>query len=169
MGEEQMEFAKYEHETEMLRKQLVQREWEEHRRMEGERARMQEEELTLRYRQQEEELRRRQEENRLFMQSSYQQAGDSWGRGMSSAQDDDFDFGNYQLQGQRRMGYSRGSSGMGTTNSMAGVADDEERPTTDLRKLLAERGRPKKEESEAGGTDESDLRKLLGRGRGKKL
>jgi len=152
--EEQMEYARYEHETEMLRKQLLQREmygernkpdfdarqreWEEHRRMETERARREEEELTLRYRQQEEELRRRQEENRLFMQSSYQRAGDSWGGGISSVQvESDNEF--------------------------------EERPTTDLRKLLAERGRPKKEESEAGGTGENDLRKLLGRGRGKKL
>ncbi|KAG7163210.1 Hrp65 protein-like 1, partial [Homarus americanus] len=82
--EEQIEYAKYEHETEMLREQLRQREemnqrtksdyearqreWEEHRRTEEERQRRQEEELSLKFRQQEEELRRRQEENRQFMQ-----------------------------------------------------------------------------------------------------
>ncbi|XP_045117175.1 hrp65 protein-like isoform X7 [Portunus trituberculatus] len=82
--EEQIEYAKYEHETEMLREQLRQREemnqrtksdyearqreWEEHRRTEEERQRRQEEELSQKFRQQEEELRRRQEENRLFMQ-----------------------------------------------------------------------------------------------------
>ncbi|XP_042232815.1 hrp65 protein-like isoform X2 [Homarus americanus] len=88
--EEQIEYAKYEHETEMLREHGVyptelrqreemnqrtksdyearQREWEEHRRTEEERQRRQEEELSLKFRQQEEELRRRQEENRQFMQ-----------------------------------------------------------------------------------------------------
>lgn len=82
--EEQIEYAKYEHETEMLREQLRQREemnqrtksdfeqrqreWEEQRRTEEERQRRQEEELTHKFRQQEEELRRRQEENRVFMQ-----------------------------------------------------------------------------------------------------
>lgn len=82
--EEQIEYAKYEHETELLREQLRQREevnqrtksdyeqrqreWEEHRRQEEERQRRQEEELSVKFRQQEEELRRRQEENRQFMQ-----------------------------------------------------------------------------------------------------
>ncbi|KAA0191839.1 hypothetical protein HAZT_HAZT005230, partial [Hyalella azteca] len=72
--EEQIEYAKYQHETELLREKLRQREennqahqqeyeqrqqqWEEHRRIEEERQARIEEELAVKYRQQEEELRR---------------------------------------------------------------------------------------------------------------
>ncbi|KAK3872549.1 hypothetical protein Pcinc_015163 [Petrolisthes cinctipes] len=104
--EEEIEYAKYEHETEMLREQLRQREemnqrtksdyearqreWEEHRRTEEERQRRQEEELALKFRQQEEELRRRQEENRQFMQ---ERGGDLL---KSENSQDSFGSGGYQ-------------------------------------------------------------------------
>nr|XP_022918900.1 hrp65 protein-like [Onthophagus taurus] len=81
----QMEFARYEHETAMLRKQLrdremdmdrQKREWEireqqaeENRRRTEEQMRRQEEELQSRIIHQEEEMRRRQQENSLFMQA----------------------------------------------------------------------------------------------------
>ncbi|CAK1540441.1 unnamed protein product [Leptosia nina] len=83
--EAQMEFAKYEHETELLREQLRQREqdrerqkrsWEMAERAADERReaeRMQlmrhEEELSQRMRLQDDELRRRQQENTLFVQA----------------------------------------------------------------------------------------------------
>ncbi|KAJ1531591.1 hypothetical protein ONE63_000263 [Megalurothrips usitatus] len=83
--EAQMEYAKYEHETEMLREQLRQREldrerqkrdWEmkerqaeEQRRQDEEMMRRQQEDMSLRMHHQEEELRRRQQENSLFMQA----------------------------------------------------------------------------------------------------
>lgn len=126
--EEQMELAKYEHETEMLRDQLRQRElmnernktdfearqreWDDHRRVEDERVRREDEELTLKYRQQEEELRRRQEENRVFMQERSETM-------KSENCQDDYLSGGYQTtdgrwvqqQSQRRSdGYSHGSS-----------------------------------------------------------
>ncbi|XP_063983032.1 hrp65 protein-like [Diachasmimorpha longicaudata] len=82
--EAQMEFARYEHETELLREQLrmreadrerQKREWEmkerhaeEQRSREEEVRRRQQEEMTLRIHRQEEELHRRQQENNLFMQ-----------------------------------------------------------------------------------------------------
>lgn len=80
----QMEYARYEHETEMLREQLRQREqdrerqkrdWEmkerqheETRIREEEVLRRQQEEMTHRLRQQEEDMRRRQQENTMFVQ-----------------------------------------------------------------------------------------------------
>lgn len=83
--EAQMEFARYEHETEMLREQLraremdrerQKREWEmkerqaeETRQRNEEQMRRQQEEMQQRILHQEEELRRRQEENSLFMQA----------------------------------------------------------------------------------------------------
>ncbi|KAJ9574133.1 hypothetical protein L9F63_008491 [Diploptera punctata] len=83
--EAQMEYARYEHETEILREQLRQREldrerqkreWEmkerqaeEQRLADEERMRRQQEEMQLRMHHQEEELRRRQQENTLFMQA----------------------------------------------------------------------------------------------------
>ncbi|KAJ8730874.1 hypothetical protein PYW08_002287 [Mythimna loreyi] len=83
--EAQMEYAKYEHETELLREQLRQREQDRERqkrswemaeraadeRRESERALLlrQEEELSSRMRQQDDELRRRQQENTLFVQA----------------------------------------------------------------------------------------------------
>ncbi|XP_049784561.1 hrp65 protein-like [Schistocerca cancellata] len=83
--EAQMEYARYEHETEMLREQLRQREldrerqkqeWEmkerqveEQRLQMEERMRRQQEEMQHRMHHQEEELRRRQQENNLFMQA----------------------------------------------------------------------------------------------------
>ncbi|XP_063535057.1 hrp65 protein-like isoform X2 [Cydia strobilella] len=83
--EAQMEYAKYEHETELLREQLRQREqdrerqkrsWEQaeraaDERREQERALLlrQEEDLTQRMRHQDDELRRRQQENTLFVQA----------------------------------------------------------------------------------------------------
>ncbi|XP_043484125.1 hrp65 protein-like [Leptopilina heterotoma] len=82
--EAQMEFARYEHETEMLREQLrlreadrdrqkreyemKERQVEEVRTREEEQRRRQQEEMTSRIRRQEEELHRRQQENNLFMQ-----------------------------------------------------------------------------------------------------
>ncbi|GFG40361.1 hypothetical protein Cfor_00558 [Coptotermes formosanus] len=82
--EAQMEYARYEHETEILREQLRQREldrerqkreWEmkerqaeEQRLADEERMRRQQEEMQLRMHHQEEEMRRRQQENTLFMQ-----------------------------------------------------------------------------------------------------
>ncbi|XP_020711353.2 hrp65 protein-like isoform X2 [Athalia rosae] len=82
--EAQMEFARYEHETELLREQLrmreadrerQKREWEmkerqaeEQRTREEELRRRQQEEMAMRIRRQEEELHRRQQENNLFMQ-----------------------------------------------------------------------------------------------------
>ncbi|KAJ8955475.1 hypothetical protein NQ318_003575 [Aromia moschata] len=83
--EAQMEYAKYEHETEVLRDQLrareldkerQKREWEmKERQVEEERLRTEEqmrrtqEEMESRILQQQEELRRRQQENNLFMQA----------------------------------------------------------------------------------------------------
>ncbi|XP_063929136.1 hrp65 protein-like isoform X2 [Zophobas morio] len=83
--EAQMEFARYEHETEMLRDQLRAREmdrdrqkheWEmkermaeEQRQRNEEQMRRQQEEMQNRIIHQEEELRRRQQENNLFMQA----------------------------------------------------------------------------------------------------
>lgn len=83
--EAQMEYAHYEHETEVLREQLrsremdrdrQKREWEmkerqaeESRQRNEEQMRRQEEEMQARIIHQEEELRRRQEENSLFMQA----------------------------------------------------------------------------------------------------
>ncbi|OWR48282.1 splicing factor proline- and glutamine-rich [Danaus plexippus plexippus] len=83
--EAQMEYAKYEHETELLREQLRQREQDRERqkrswemaeraadeRREAERAQLlrQEEELSNRMRLQDDELRRRQQENTLFVQA----------------------------------------------------------------------------------------------------
>ncbi|KAI4465132.1 rna recognition motif-containing [Holotrichia oblita] len=81
----QMEFARYEHETAMLRKQLrdremdmdrQKREWElreqqaeENKRRTEEQMRRSQEELQSRIMHQEEEMRRRQQENNLFMQA----------------------------------------------------------------------------------------------------
>lgn len=84
--EAQMQLAKFESETEMLREQLriremdrerQKREWEERERM-AEEARMrnesmmrrQEEEMSMRMHHQEEDMRRRQQENSLFMQAN---------------------------------------------------------------------------------------------------
>lgn len=83
--EAQMEYARYEHETEMLRNQLRQREqdrdqrksnWEmkekfadEQRMKNEEQMRRAQEEMSMRMSKQEEELRRRQQENTLFMQA----------------------------------------------------------------------------------------------------
>lgn len=83
--EAQMEYARYEHETEMLRDQLraremdkerQKREWEmKQRQVEEERLRAEEmmrrkqEELETRITQQKEDMRRRQQENNLFMQA----------------------------------------------------------------------------------------------------
>ncbi|KAM3964165.1 PTB-associated splicing factor isoform 2-T2 [Aphomia sociella] len=83
--EAQMEYAKYEHETELLREQLRQREQDRERqkrswemaeraadqRRETERVQLlrQEEELSQRMRLQDDELRRRQQENTLFVQA----------------------------------------------------------------------------------------------------
>ncbi|XP_054270753.1 hrp65 protein-like isoform X2 [Macrosteles quadrilineatus] len=82
--EAQMEYARYEQETELLREQLRQREldrerqkreWEmkerqaeEQRRADEELMRRQSEEMSIRMLHQEDELRRRQQENNLFMQ-----------------------------------------------------------------------------------------------------
>jgi len=81
----QMEFARYEHETEMLKNQLRQREqqrdrqkaeWEERERQmsdmmseEAERRKREEEAMMNRMQEQETNMRRRQEENNLFMQA----------------------------------------------------------------------------------------------------
>lgn len=81
----QMELARYEHETEMLREQLraremdrerQKREWEmkerqadEQRQRLEEQVRRQQEEMESRIHHQEEEMRRRQQENNLFMQA----------------------------------------------------------------------------------------------------
>ncbi|XP_031348721.1 hrp65 protein-like isoform X1 [Photinus pyralis] len=83
--EAQMEYARYEHETEMLREELraremgrdrQKREWEmkerqaeETRQRTEEQMRRQQEEMQTRMLLQEEELRRRQQENNLFMQA----------------------------------------------------------------------------------------------------
>uniref|UniRef100_A0A161MBR5 Hrp65 isoform x2 n=1 Tax=Triatoma infestans TaxID=30076 RepID=A0A161MBR5_TRIIF len=83
--EAQLQYAKYEHETEVLREQLRQREldrerqkreWEikerqaeEQRVAEEEALRRQQEELSRRMHHQDDELRRRQQENSLFMQT----------------------------------------------------------------------------------------------------
>ncbi|RZF36301.1 hypothetical protein LSTR_LSTR006806 [Laodelphax striatellus] len=82
--EAQMEYARYEHETEVLREQLrlremdrerQKREWEmkerqaeDQRRVDEEMMRRQQEEMQLRMHHQEDELRRRQQENSIFMQ-----------------------------------------------------------------------------------------------------
>ncbi|EZA57672.1 Hrp65 protein [Ooceraea biroi] len=89
--EAQMEFARYEHETELLREQLrmreadrerQKREWEmkerqaeEQRTREEELRRRQQEEMAIRIRRQEEELHRRQQENNLFMQEQAIRSG----------------------------------------------------------------------------------------------
>ncbi|XP_012215147.1 hrp65 protein isoform X2 [Linepithema humile] len=89
--EAQMEFARYEHETELLREQLrmreadrerQKREWEmkerqaeEQRTREEELRRRQQEEMAMRIRRQEEELHRRQQENNLFMQEQAIRSG----------------------------------------------------------------------------------------------
>ncbi|CAH0562732.1 unnamed protein product [Brassicogethes aeneus] len=83
--EAQMEYAKYEHETELLREQLraremdrdrQKREWEmkerqaeEQRQRNEEQMRRQQEEMESRMMLKEEEMRRRQQENTLFMQA----------------------------------------------------------------------------------------------------
>ncbi|XP_025835594.1 hrp65 protein [Agrilus planipennis] len=83
--EAQMEYARYEHETEILREKLrvremdrerQKREWEmkerqaeEQRQRTEEQMRRQQEEMQARMMHQEEELRRRQQENSLFMQA----------------------------------------------------------------------------------------------------
>ncbi|KAG7306420.1 hypothetical protein JYU34_009052 [Plutella xylostella] len=83
--EAQMEYAKYEHETELLREQLRQREqdrerqkrsWElaelaaeQRRGAERHELQQREDELALRMRKQDDELRRRQQENTLFVQA----------------------------------------------------------------------------------------------------
>ncbi|XP_044253462.1 hrp65 protein-like [Tribolium madens] len=83
--EAQMEYARYEHETELLREELrvremdrdrqkqewemKQRKVEEERRRNEEQIRRQEESLQARMMHQEEEMRRRQQENNLFMQA----------------------------------------------------------------------------------------------------
>ncbi|XP_043279388.1 hrp65 protein-like isoform X2 [Venturia canescens] len=93
--EAQMEFARYEHETELLREQLRQREadrerqkreWEmkereveEQRSHDEEMRRRQQEEMAMRIRRQEEELHRRQQENNLFMQEQAMRGGGGGG------------------------------------------------------------------------------------------
>lgn len=83
--EAQMEYAKYEHETEMLREQLraremdkerQKREWEmkeqqveEERRRGGDQMRRMQDDMMSRMNHQEEDLRRRQEENSLFLKA----------------------------------------------------------------------------------------------------
>ncbi|XP_055378036.1 hrp65 protein-like isoform X2 [Condylostylus longicornis] len=83
--EAQMEFARYEHETELLREQLRKREedrdrqrmeWEmrqrqhdEMRNRESDHLRRQQEEMQTRLNRQDEEMKRRQQENTLFMQA----------------------------------------------------------------------------------------------------
>ncbi|RXG67245.1 Hrp65 protein [Armadillidium vulgare] len=105
--EEQIEYAKYQHETELLREQLRkreemnqrqkedfeqrQRDWEEHRRQEEDRQRRIESELSLKFRQQEEELRRRQEENRQFMQER--------GNELMKSENSQDGFGDYNPEG----------------------------------------------------------------------
>ncbi|XP_043587160.1 hrp65 protein-like isoform X1 [Bombus pyrosoma] len=95
--EAQMEFARYEHETELLREQLrmreadrerQKREWEmkerqaeEQRTREEELRRRQQEEMAMRIRRQEEELHRRQQENNLFMQEQTMRGGGGGGMG----------------------------------------------------------------------------------------
>lgn len=85
--EAQMEFARYEHETEMLREELRAREldrdqrknqWElkerfaeEQRNKSEEQMRRTQDEMAIRMNRQDDELRRRQQENTLFMQVSY--------------------------------------------------------------------------------------------------
>lgn len=84
--EAQMEFARYEHETELLRDKLrlreadrehkkrqwemKEREIEEQRSHEDENRRRKEEDMALRIHRQEEELHRRQQENNIFMQEN---------------------------------------------------------------------------------------------------
>ncbi|XP_011494090.1 PREDICTED: protein no-on-transient A-like isoform X1 [Ceratosolen solmsi marchali] len=101
--EAQMEFARYEHETELLRelffynselrireadRERQKREWEmkerqaeEQRTREEELRRRQQEEMALRIRRQEEELHRRQQENNLFMQEQAMRGGGGGGAG----------------------------------------------------------------------------------------
>lgn len=134
--EEQIEYAKYQHETEMLREQLRHREenshvqqaeyeqrqqhWEDHRRIEEERQARIEEELSVKYRAQEEELRRRQEENRQFMQErlmkedgmddmgygDHMQGGGRW-------RNEGYGGGNNWRGGADQWGQSRGGGGRG--------------------------------------------------------
>ncbi|KAI5720440.1 hypothetical protein M8J77_006595 [Diaphorina citri] len=95
--EAQMEYARYEHETEMLRKELAQREidrerqkaeWEMKERQAEELKRRDEElmkkhaeEMQLRLAQQEEDLRRRQNDNSMFLVEQQQGRGGSGGYG----------------------------------------------------------------------------------------
>merc|ERR1719361_2372447 len=67
----QMEYARYEHETETLKRQLEQREAEMGQMFEMEQKRRNEEEMMMmgRMKKQEEGMRKRQEENNLFMQA----------------------------------------------------------------------------------------------------
>ncbi|KRT83332.1 RNA binding protein [Oryctes borbonicus] len=104
----QMEFARYEHETAMLRKQLrdremdmdrQKREWElreqqaeENKRRTEEQMRRQQEELQSRMSHQEEEIRRRQQENSLFMQA--QQLDNMLNNQEQGYDDRDIDSGN---------------------------------------------------------------------------
>lgn len=83
--EAQMEFARFEHETESLREQLRKREqdrdrqrkeWEDKERQteemllrDGQQVRRQNEDMQIRMQRQDDELRRRQQENSLFMQA----------------------------------------------------------------------------------------------------
>ncbi|KAJ2949836.1 hypothetical protein O0L34_g11150 [Tuta absoluta] len=125
--EAQMEYAKYEHETELLREQLRQREQDRERqkrswemaeraadeRRESERAALlrHEEELAARMRQQDDELRRRQQENTLFVQAQRLNSMlDRQEQGMFDQQQpmdggfrDQYDMGagNYEKQGGR--------------------------------------------------------------------
>ncbi|XP_029660107.1 hrp65 protein-like [Formica exsecta] len=103
--EAQMEFARYEHETELLREQLrmreadrerQKREWEmkerqaeEQRTREEELRRRQQEEMAIRIRRQEEELHRRQQENNLFMQEQAIRSGS--GKNYDSVSNNDRD------------------------------------------------------------------------------
>jgi len=134
--EEQIEYAKYQHETEMLREQLLHREenshtqqaeyeqrqqhWEDHRRLEEERQALIEEELSVKYRAQEEELRRRQEENRQFMQDRLMKDdgmddmggyGDHMGGGSRWGRNDGYSGGGSSWRGADQWGTSRGGGG----------------------------------------------------------
>lgn len=113
--EAQMQLAKFESETEMLREQLrlremdrerQKREWEERERM-AEEARIrneqmmrrQEEEMQMRMHHQEEDMRRRQQENNLFMQANQlsslldqqEQVMQSYNESPGGSQRDDYD------------------------------------------------------------------------------
>lgn len=103
--EAQMEYARYEQETELLREQLRQREldrerqkreWElkerqaeEQRRVDEELMRRQQEDMSVRMLHQEDELRRRQQENSLFMQE--QRAPTGYDSAAAAAAERDYD------------------------------------------------------------------------------